>query len=96
MDTFSLTDAIVLVYLLPNGVLEDKKCLGNTEPIFNSLNPDFTTSILIQFDSEKDKKNKLRFEVYDVDDESEIIDNLDNQEIIGQVTVEIATLVTAG
>lgn len=80
MDAFSLTDPVVVAYYEKEYVLliiiSDKWInIGRTEIIPESLNPKFVKTFIVNYVFEK--KQKLKFEVYDIDD-FDAIDNLDN------------------
>jgi len=77
MDRLSLTDPIVIVYM---EVEDEFKEIGKTEVIQNTLNPSFSTNFLIPYNPELNQK--IRFEVYDIDNMNEIND-LSKQQIIG-------------
>lgn len=80
MDAFSLTDPVVVAYYEKEYVLlilfsEKWINIGRTEIIPESLNPKFVKTFIVNYVFEK--KQKLKFEVYDIDD-FDAIDNLDN------------------
>lgn len=80
MDAFSLTDPVVVAYYEKEYILlilnSDKWInIGRTEIIPESLNPKFVKTFIVNYVFEK--KQKLKFEVYDIDD-FDAIDNLDN------------------
>lgn len=80
MDAFSLTDPMVVAYYEKEYVLlilfsEKWINIGRTEIIPESLNPKFVKTFIVNYVFEK--KQKLKFEVYDIDD-FDAIDNLDN------------------
>ncbi|CAD8179864.1 unnamed protein product [Paramecium octaurelia] len=89
MDAFSLTDPVVVAYYEK----DDKWVyIDRTEIIPESLNPKFVKTFIVNYIFER--KQKLRFEIYDIDD-FEAIDNLERQEFIGFVECEIRDIVCA-
>lgn len=71
MDAFSLTDPVVVAYYEK----DDKWVyIDRTEIIPESLNPKFVKTFIVNYIFER--KQKLRFEIYDIDD-FEAIDNLE-------------------
>lgn len=65
MDTFSKTDAQCLIYSTIKGT-NQSTLIGKTEIVWDSLNPDFTTSFKIDFIFESHQYFKI--EVRDIDD----------------------------
>ena len=50
LDTFSKTDAFIILYsLTKQGNQTVKKQIGRTECIWDNLNPDFVTSIQVEY-----------------------------------------------
>jgi hypothetical protein len=78
MDAFSLTDPIVVAYHEKEyyyTILSDKWVyIDRTEIIPETLNPKFVKTFIVNYIFER--KQKLRFEVYDIDD-FDAIDNLE-------------------
>lgn len=66
--------------------------IDRTEIIPESLNPKFVKTFIVSYNFEK--KQKLKFEVYDIDD-FDNIENLERQEFIGFVECEIHDIVCA-
>lgn len=66
--------------------------IDRTEIIPESLNPKFVKTFIVSYNFEK--KQKLKFEIYDIDDFDQI-ENLERQEFIGVVECEIHDIVCA-
>ena len=66
---------------------------GKTEPRYNTLNPTFEKKFIIPFN--QDLKQRVRFEVYDVDNDKEL-DCLAKQDFIGYIEAELSDIVHAG
>lgn len=60
---------------------EEWKHLGNTEIIFNQLNPQFETKIMVPYNNQQ--KKSLKFEVYHVQKVREK-NNLNKQKLLGK------------
>ena len=90
MDTFSKSDPMVVVYSLelPLRWVE----VGRTEVVWDNLNPKFSKSFHVNYYFEREQKYK--FEVYDIDDESN--KNLSVQDFIGATApIRLSNVVTA-
>ena len=87
MDTLSLTDPIVVVYLK---TIDDYKEIGKTECIRNTLDPKFSKSFIISYNPEESQW--IRFEVYDIDNEKEKHD-LSKQEEIGKFECKLEEII---
>ena len=87
MDILSKTDAQLVIY----SSIQDKRgpsretCLGKTEIVFDSLNPDFAKSFEMDFIFER--KQIIRIEVRDIDDGKG-----DHYERMGEVSFELGEL----
>lgn len=80
MDAFSLTDPVVVAYyekeyiIIQTNYSDKWVYIDRTEIIPESLNPKFVKTFIVNYIFER--KQKLRFEIYDIDD-FEAIDNLE-------------------
>ena len=86
LDTFSLSDPEVHVYLKTGRHSQQYTLLGKTEMIMNNLNPDFVKTFTVEYFFEKEQS--LKFEVYDVDGPSTL-------EHIGNAELTLAQLMTS-
>lgn len=83
LDTFSKTDAFIVLYQLKKqGNQTLKQQVGRTECIYDNLNPDFVTSIQVDYLFEESQTFLLQ--AWDMDDRSQE-NNLSAQEYIGEV-----------
>ena len=82
MDILSKSDPVVIAYLLKDGKWVN---IGQTEQIRNNLNPNFTKTITTELIFEV--KQPIKFDVIDVDDNSE--------DLIGSVETELGKLAGA-
>ena len=85
LDVFSKSDPMCVVYTQPFGVTSNFKGkkwneIIRTETIQNNLNPDFTKKVQISYCFEQ--QQYLRFEMYDVDNRS---NRLEDHDFIGFV-----------
>ncbi|OXA46122.1 copine-8 [Folsomia candida] len=90
-DTFSRSDPMCVVFHpspTGSGGWEELK---RTEVIWDCLNPDFVTKLVIDYRFEVEQK--LRFEVYDIDSPSS---NLANHDFLGCVETNVAQIVSKG
>eukprot|EP01022_Parablepharisma_sp_SALTPOND_P033544 TRINITY_DN88983_c1_g1_i1.p1 TRINITY_DN88983_c1_g1~~TRINITY_DN88983_c1_g1_i1.p1 ORF type:complete len:667 (-),score=68.56 TRINITY_DN88983_c1_g1_i1:61-1941(-) len=88
MDTGSLTDSAIAVYLKSAG---QYKFVGKTETITDNLNPVFVKSVTIRYLFEE--RQDMRIAVYDIDDfrpEASV-----EQKLIGYVDLHVHEIVTA-
>jgi hypothetical protein len=90
LDRFSKTDGMVVLYIDKDGEMKES---GKTEPQFNTLDPLFEKKFVISFNSEL--KQRVKFEIYDVDNEREL-DCLAKQDFIGYIESELSDIVNAG
>eukprot|EP01091_Cochliopodium_minus_P010033 TRINITY_DN2606_c0_g2_i1.p1 TRINITY_DN2606_c0_g2~~TRINITY_DN2606_c0_g2_i1.p1 ORF type:complete len:740 (-),score=227.23 TRINITY_DN2606_c0_g2_i1:64-2283(-) len=90
MDTFSKSDPQIYIYMQSNRSLE-WKLIGKTEVIYDNLNPIFTKALLIDYYFET--VQKLKFDVYDIDNEK---GNINDQDFIGRVELTLAEIVSSG
>jgi hypothetical protein len=89
MDFLSLTDPMVVVYTeQENGTYRE---VGKTEVIQNNLDPVFVKNFILPYSKTKSSQ-KIKFEVYDIDNEAEK-DHLEKQEYIGMVEIPFEELV---
>ena len=67
MDTFSKTDAFIILYQMKKqGTKSIKHKIGTTECIYDSLNPHFVTSFEVDYLFEETQT--FLMEAYDMDD----------------------------
>jgi len=88
MDTFSKSDPMVVVFTKDGfgNWIE----YGRTEMIKDNLNPKFVKSIMMEYRFEEEQR--LRFAVYDIDNQNKL---LDSQDFIGETTCALADIITA-
>lgn len=65
LDVFSKSDPMVVMYTMNNAAWKEH---GKTEIIYDNLNPVFTKPFKIEYNFEE--YQKLKFEVYDIDSET--------------------------
>lgn len=93
LDTFSKTDAFIILYQLKKqGTRTLKQQIGRTECIYDNLNPDFVTSIHVDYLFEESQVFLLQ--AWDMDDRSQE-NNLRAQEYIGEIEFQLHQVVTA-
>ena len=88
LDTISLTDPMVVVYLENNNGIYDE--YARTEAMKDSLNPKFTRTCIVIYQFEK--KQNIRFDAYDIDDfktKNPDLINLEKQDYIGSAFYNI-------
>ena len=88
LDTLSKSDPMVVVF--ENRDDSGWKEVGRTEMIKNSLNPEFTKLIKMEYHFETNQK--IRFDVYDVD--TSPTDSLSGQDFIGSAEVLLSEMLT--
>ena len=88
LDQKSKTDAYVVLWELRGN---QKVKLGMTEPIMDSLNPEFVSTINVNYFFESQQSIKL--ELYDADDATNL-NNLIAQQMIGSYGFTLASLVS--
>jgi len=96
LDVFSKSDPMCVVYTQPFGVTSNVKGkkwneILRTETIQNNLNPDFTKKVQISYCFEQ--QQYLRFEMYDVDNRS---NRLEDHDFIGFVETTLGQIVSSG
>jgi Ca2+-dependent lipid-binding protein len=74
LDIMTLTDPFIKIYEQISG---NWKLLGETEVVFNNLNPNFSKSVTVEFYFETNQN--MRIEVYHRDSETkhDLIDHID-------------------
>jgi hypothetical protein len=87
MDTFSKSDPMVVVYMKSGGEHSYSE-VGRTEMIKDNLNPRFVKSL--ELDYRFETMQRIRFCVYDVDNDSDIVDK---QDFIGMVETTLGDVV---
>ena len=88
-DTFSKSDPIVVVNLLEKS--KKWREVDRTEHIKNNLNPEFTKAIYLDYRFEL--VQKIRFDVYDVDNATQ---TLEDDDFFGSTETTLGQLVSAG
>lgn len=88
VDVVTVSDPLCVLFIQNQGKWTEA---GRTEVVWNNLNPEWVTFFTIMYIFEI--KQPLRFVVYDVDSDTA---NLSKQKIIGQIEVELATIISAG
>ena len=88
MDTFSKSDPFV-VFFKKAGNMWQK--LGQTETIYDNLNPEFVQKVRVDFHFEQNDRYKV--EVYDSDDDKS--KNLSNHDFIGAYEFTLHEVVTS-
>ena len=95
LDVFSKSDPMCVIYIQPFGstTTTRKKWqeLKRTECLKNNLNPDFTEKLQISYCFEQ--QQFLRFEMYDVDNEST---KLEDHDFIGAAETTLGQIVSSG
>ena len=70
LDTFSKTDAFVLLYeLKKQGNRQIKRLVGRTECVYDNLNPHFVTNFNVDYYFEESQNYYV--EAYDMDDDKQ-------------------------
>jgi len=93
LDTFSKTDAFIVLYeLKKRGSQVMKMKIGKTECIYDNLNPIFVTNLNVDYLFEETQT--FLVEAYDMDDADQP-DNYKAQEYIGSVEFQLHQVVTA-
>ena len=92
MDTFSKTDAFIILYQMKKqGSRSVKQRIGTTECIYDNLNPEFVTSFEVDYLFEETQT--FLIEAYDMDDPDQA-NNLKAQEYIGSCEFQLHQVVT--
>ncbi|OXA64514.1 Copine-5 [Folsomia candida] len=90
MDVFSRSDPMCVVYHHPLGTAHWVELL-RTETLYDCLNPDFVTKIIMDYRFEEEQQ--LRFEIYDIDSPSV---NLETHDFLGYAETNLAQVVSTG
>ena len=89
-DIFSKSDPMCVIFVQPFG--EDRWVeYQRTEHIMNTLNPDFSTKVVMSYHFEE--QQNLKFELYDIDSVSK---NLGDHDFLGQFTCSLGQIVSNG
>ncbi|XP_077592098.1 copine-3-like [Stigmatopora nigra] len=88
MDTFSKSDPLCILYMSTSGGSWVE--VGRTEKIMNCLNPKFSKTFVIDYHFEM--VQKLRFEVYDIDDDN---DSLQDADFLGELECTMGQVVSS-
>ena len=92
LDIFSKSDPMCVVYTRDDSRAgQNWNEIGRTECIDNNLNPEFATKIQIQYLFEQ--RQFLKFEVYDIDSDSQ---QLQDHDFIGSAESTIGQIVSGG
>jgi len=91
MDTFSKSDPFLVLYQEEREKSGKWIELGRTETIDNTLNPEWQTKFVLEFTFEK--RQLLRFEVYDSDSDSR---QLADHDFIGRMECSLGEVVSSG
>ena len=92
LDIFSKSDPMCVVYTRDDSRAgQNWNEIGRTECIDNNLNPEFATKIQIQYLFEQ--RQILKFEVYDIDSDSQ---QLQDHDFIGSTECTLGQIVSAG
>ena len=93
LDTFSKTDAFIILYeIKKQGTRPMKVKIGRTECIYDNLNPSFVTNFSVDYYFEE--QQTFVIEAYDMDDDTKA-ENLSAQEYIGNLEFQLHQVVTA-
>ena len=92
LDIFSKSDPMCVVYTRDGSRAgQNWNEIGRTECIDNNLNPEFATKTQIQYFFEH--RQFLKFEVYDIDSDSQ---QLQDHDFIGSAEITLGQIVSAG
>eukprot|EP00118_Oscarella_pearsei_P012075 m.85779 g.85779 ORF g.85779 m.85779 type:complete len:552 (+) comp36472_c0_seq1:90-1745(+) len=86
MDVFTKSDPVCVLYTKRRGVWTE---FGRTEMINDNLNPRFSKTFVVDYYF--DELQPLKFEVYDIDDESKA--DWASQDFIGQTEVMLSSII---
>jgi hypothetical protein len=89
MDRHSKTDAFVVIWQMKG---KQKQRIGQTEVVADNLDPEFVTTINIDYFFEQ--QQNLRLDIYDADDVTQL-SNLQKQEYIGSYDFVLGKLVSS-
>lgn len=89
-DVFSKSDPMCVVKM-KTAEFQQWREIFRTEKISNTLNPDFTKKVQIQYRFEE--QQILRFEVYDIDNKDP---NLESQDFLGYCVTTLGQVVSSG